>query len=289
MATIDWGGILNPFLGDTSGGPVRDPALLFHDDVFRCFHTALERRHGASGLYVDLTESVDLHHWTRPWRVLASEQNFCSPGNIIRVGGRWLMCFNSYPLEAGGMRGTDAACLWLAESDDLLTWKYPRPMCAERAPRRLDPFLIPYEGRFWCLYNAGKGLGLMVSDDLYTWQQVNRDQPVYGPADTPDFAGVEKPWVVFDGQEFVLFYSAGRSQRGIGTARSRSLVRWRHTGYLDVPPLAWAPGGVSGPSVADCRATHGRWVMACHGEQPENAATVLGLAWSEDLIHWTWR
>ena len=293
MPPVNWAGILNPFLDETSDAAVRDPALFWHDGVFRCLHTALGRRQGAFGLSVDLTESVDLVHWTQPWRVLSSEMNFCSPGNVIRVGERWLMCLNSYPLDPSGARGAEIARLWLAESDDLLVWRHPRPMCPESfhktGRRQLDPFLIPYEGRFWCLYNAGKGLSLIVSDDLYVWHEVNRDQPVYGPADTPDFAGVEKPWVVFDGQEFVMFYSVRRAQRGIGTARSRSLVRWRHTGYLDIPPLPWAPGGVSGPSVIDCRAEHGKWIMAYHGEHVQGAGTALGLAWSDDLIHWGWR
>jgi hypothetical protein len=44
----------------------RDSALLLHDGVIRCFHTAFERTQRTYRLFVDVAESDDLDHWHYP-------------------------------------------------------------------------------------------------------------------------------------------------------------------------------------------------------------------------------
>ena len=143
---VDWSLIRNPFLDREPGVSARDPALLWHDGVFRCFHTAAERREGRYVLFLDVTESQDLAQWFVPRRLTTSELGFSSPGNVIRAGDKWLLCVQSYPIPPGEVYGSEASRLWLMASDDLVTWADPQPIAphgcqaewAESA-RQIDP------------------------------------------------------------------------------------------------------------------------------------------------------
>ena len=60
---IAWPKIRNPVLDREPAVSVRDPALVLHDGLVRCFHTAVERGQGTYRLFVDVAESTDLAHW----------------------------------------------------------------------------------------------------------------------------------------------------------------------------------------------------------------------------------
>jgi len=291
---IDFDRIANPVLDRHPDVFVRDPALLCHAETFHCFHTAAEARPGGYRLFLDVTTSTDLADWTRPRRLTTSELSFSSPGNAIRHEGKWVLCLQSYPIRPGELYGSEDSRLWLMDSDDLLQWPEPRMIapqgCRARwadSPRQIDPYLVAHDGRFWCLYKAKGCLGLLVSEDLADWAEAAVDAPVLGPDDTPDGATVENPCVVRDGDQFVLLFAPCRRGRGVGVARSDDLIRWRDVRYLDFPALPWAPGGPTAAMVLDLREQTGRWVMAFHGERPSPHNAALGIAYSDDLEHWT--
>jgi hypothetical protein len=219
--------------------------------------------------------------------------SFSSPGNALRVAGRWVLCVQSYPILPPDVYGSEDSRLWLMESDDLAEWTAPRPIAPggcraawASSPRQIDPYLIAHDGRFWCLYKARGCLGLLVSDDLAGWDEAAGDAPVLSPDDTPDGATVENPCVVRDGEAFVLFFAPCRSGRGVGVARSDDLRRWRDVRYLDFPHLPWAAGGPTAAMVLDVREQTGKWVMAFHGERPGPHAAAMGIAFSDDLERW---
>ncbi len=275
---------------------VRDPALITQDGVLRCFHTAVEPHADRYRLYVDVIESPDLRVWSAPRRLTTSELNFSSPGNVIKVGGEWVLCVQSYPVPSGQKWGSEDSRLWLMRSDDLDSWTAPEPMhpagCQATwttSHRQIDPYLVAYQDRYWCFYKTSGQLGLLVSDDLHAWQEAVPDRPVLGSGDTPDGATVENPCVVPVAGGFALFFAPCREGRGIGVAYSHDLLAWRDVHYLDFPALPWADGGPTAAVVLDMHTETGDWLMMFHGERhnPRNAHdAALGVAWSQDLEHW---
>ena len=291
---IDFDRIANPVLDRYPDVFVRDPALVYDRGTFHCFHTAAESRPGGYRLFLDVTTSTDLAEWSPPRRLTTSELSFSSPGNAIRHNGRWVLCLQSYPIRPGELYGSEDSRLWLMDSGGLIEWTEPRMIAPEgcraawaNTPRQIDPYLLAHDGRFWCLYKAKGCLGLLVSDDLVDWAEAAADAPVLSGEDTPDGATVENPCVVRDGDEFVLLFAPCRRGRGVGVARSEDLLRWRDVRYLDLPALPWAPGGPTAAMVLDLRRQVGRWVMAFHGERTAPHSAALGIAFSDDLEHWT--
>jgi len=292
--SIDLDRIRNPVFDREPGCSARDPALVFHDGRFLCFHSAFERRKGRNRFFLDVCESTDLAAWTRFRRLTTSMENFSSPGNVLRTADRWLLCMQSYPVPEGGLHGGEESRLWLMESRDLETWSEPRILAAEgcraawaKSRRQIDPCLVEHDGRFWCFYKTAGALGLLVSDDLETWKEASPGRPVLSKADTPDGSTVENPCVLRVEDRFMMFFAPCREGRGIGVAASEDLLAWRGVHYLDFPPLVWAPGGPTAAMVLDARAECGNWLMAFHGERPGPFHAAMGVAWSRDLEHWT--
>lgn len=294
---IDWPALRNPFLDDEPRVSYRDPALVYHEGLFYCFYSHVEPRprEGTFFFNLGMTRSRDLARWESPRLLTSSTLNFSSPGNVLRLKDRWVLCVQSYPIPQGKVFADDSARLWLMESTDLVNWSAPCPMnppgCRARwakTPRQIDPCLVEHDGRYWCFYKTSGALGLLVSDDLKTWREASPERPVLSRQMTPDGCGMENPCVVRDGEEFVIFFARVGEGRGIGVARSRDLLHWRGIHYLDLPKPAWANNGVTAAMVLDLRPQTGRWLMAFHGDRTNVHAHggALGLAWSRDLEHW---
>lgn len=284
---------MNPILDREPQASLRDPAAFFHDGVFYCFHTAVEQRNEDYELFVDVAESRDLVNWSSCRRLTQPGLNFSSPGNIIRFENHWVLCLQSYPTKPGAPYGSDESRLWTMASRDLAHWDEPRLLqpagcqatwCKSR--RQIDPYLVEHAGQFWCFYKSDGKLGLLVSSDMREWREASPDRPVLSGVQTPDGASVENPCVVRDRNEFVLFFAPCRPGRGIGTARSTDLMNWHDVRYLDFPDLAWASGGPTAAMVLETCHEHGRWTMFFHGDRQEPHGAALGLAWSDDLMHW---
>lgn len=283
----------NPILDREPAIFVRDPATIFHDGVYHCFHTAVEIHGDRTDLFVDVMTSPDLEHWSAPRRLTEPGLNFSSPGNVIRHDGKWVLCLQSYPVNPGELYGSEDSRLWLMESDDLEQWSAPRLLQPEGSQaqwtpshRQIDPYLVEHDGQFWCFYKTAGQLGLLVSPDLQTWREASPERPVFSANQTPDGSTLENPCVIRDGEEFVLFFSPCRSGRGIGVARSTDLLNWRDAHYLDFPHLTWAEGGPTAAMVLDTRPQMGRWTMFFHGDREGAHGAALGVAWSEDLENW---
>ncbi len=276
---------------------VRDPALVFHAGVLTCLHTVAEPCGDHYSLYLGVTDSTDLRTWSPPRRLTDSELNFSSPGNVIRVKGEWVLCVQSYPVPPGQAYGSEDSRLWLMRSHDLRTWSEPEPLhpvgCQGHwtpSRRQIDPYLVAYRDRYWCLYKTSGQLGLLVSPDLKHWEEARPDGPVLAAKATPDGSTVENPCVVAtDDGGFALFFAPCRDGRGVGLAYSADLLTWRNVHYLDFPDLPWADNGPTAAAVLDMRPSLGVWLMMFHGERhdPQNAhSAALGVAWSHDLEHW---
>lgn len=288
--------IKNPVLDLAPALCPRDPLLVEHDGVYRCYYTAAEKLPAGFQLHLDEIRSTDLVNWSPPRRLLDGPLGFSSPGSMIRQGGRWIMALQSYPIPPGHDWADESARLWLMESDDLEHWDPPRQIKPEgctanwaKSRRQIDPCVVAHDGKFWCFYKTDGQLGLLVSPDLHAWEESLPDRPVLGRKDTPDNATLENVCLLRDGGEWLMFFSPCRDGRGVGVARSRNLLDWHGVRYLDFPAVDWAHNGPTAPMVIDRREKLGVWLMVFHGEDrrvnPHGAA--LGLAWSRDLDHWT--
>ncbi len=296
MPKLDFSRIPFPTLDRGRMEAVRDPALVYADGRFLCFHTTAVPQAGAYRLSLDLTESEDLCAWTPGRRLADSPQNFSSPGNVIRVGEEWVLCVQSYPVDPGQLWGNETCRLWTMRSRNLRDWTAPQPLhpagCQTAwsgSPRQIDPYLVAHDGRYYCFYKSAGQLGALVSEDFRTWREALPERPVLGRAQTPDGSTAENPCIVWADDCYVMFFSPCRPGRGIGTAVSDDLLDWREFAYLDLPALPWAPGGPTAAMVLDLRASHGRWLMGFHGERetPQNGHdAAIGFFWSDDLRRW---
>lgn len=95
---------------------MRDPAVFEKDGVWHCFYTHLDRRDVEQGnvrLSLARIRSRDLKTWSKPEILLSGPEGFSSPGSILWDGNRFLLCFQSYPVNPGELYGNEDCRLWL--------------------------------------------------------------------------------------------------------------------------------------------------------------------------------
>ncbi|MFC1614315.1 hypothetical protein ACFL5K_03370 [Gemmatimonadota bacterium] len=150
-ARIEWDRVANPFLDRAPLVSSRDPALHYHQGVLRCFYTAVDD----GGLFIDEIHSSDLLNWSEPRRLTEPGLNFSSPGNVIRVGDRWLLCVQSYPILPGEKYGSEESRLWIMSSDNLIDWSEPHQINPDGcrgtwtdSPRQIDPYMLSWQNRY---------------------------------------------------------------------------------------------------------------------------------------------
>jgi hypothetical protein len=243
---------------------------------------------------VAVSRSENLRDWSPPRPLTPQDPslNFSSPGNVVRHGGEWVMCLQTYPRQNGEKYGSAASRLWTMRSRDLHHWTEPQLLRVkgpdvpnDAAGRMIDPFL--YEdparpGRWWCFFKQN-GVSASWSDDLQTWHFAGHTE-----------AG-ENACVFRDGDDHVLLHSP---ENGIGLKRSRDLKTWTDAGLLTLGQAdwPWARGRITAGFALDLRSDprFKTCLLFFHGSGPEDERTMfdhnasIGLAWSDDLLTWRW-
>ena len=284
------------FRGDASTA-YRDPAALFPAGWFRLFFPRVKvGTKGQAYSYLASSRSRDLRQWSEP-RLLTPRDlrlNYGSPGNVVRHGGEWVLCLQTYPRPGGEKYGNADARLWVMRSPDLEAWGEPELLRVkgpdvprERMGRMIDPFLLADRddpGKWWCLYKQN-GVSRSWSRDLRTWTYAG-----HAPAG-------ENACVILDRGEYVLYHSP---ENGIGVKRSTDLAVWRDEGVLTLGQRGWpwAQGRLTAGFVLDLRGEPavGRALLFFHGSAyPESdprggfdSFASIGLAWRTDLTTWQW-
>ena len=282
------------FRGDAATA-YRDPAAIYHEGVVHLFFTLVRKESdGNVYSYTAVSKSRDLARWTAP-RILTPRDrnlNFSSPGNVVRFGGRWVLCLQTYPRPRGEKYGNATARIWTMRSDDLEQWDRPELLRVkgpdvprEKMGRMIDAYLLEDKddpGKWWCFYKQN-GAGMSHSRDLRTWTYFGR------------VAAGENVCVLVDGDEYVMFHSP---RNGIGVKRSSDLRQWKDGGLITLGQKGWpwARGRLTAGFVLDLRRRPGigKYLMFFHGSGPEDERTMfdnhasLGIAWSDDLVRWDW-
>jgi len=290
---IDFSRIESPIMiqGDEINA-YRDPAGHYHDGVFRVFHTLCRKEDdGHYYWYLAVVKSRDLVRWTDPQILTprSRDLNFSSPGNVIRYKGKWMICFQSYPTPNDEIFGNADSRIWTMTSDDLETWSEPRLLKVkgpdvplEKMGRMIDPYLvedISEPGKWWCFYKQN-GVSMSWTRDFETWT-------FWGRADSG-----ENVCVLTDAKGYTIFHSP---RNGIGVKRSKDLRHFEDLAHytLGQDDWPWAQFRLTAAQVLDLRDEPrvGKYVMFFHGERRRHRAhgdASLGLAWSDDLVHWRW-
>jgi len=274
----------------------RDPTAIYHDGVFHLYFTVCRMEAEGAFWYLGHCRSRDLATWSNVERLTVRDRNlnFSSPGNVIRLGGEWIICFQTYPTPNNETFGNRTARIWIMRSKDLQRWGEPEllrvkgpDVPVDKMGRMIDPYLVrdkDVPGRWWCFYKQ-RGVSLSRSDDgLRTWTYVGRHP-----------AG-ENACVLVQGNEYVLIHSP---RNGIGIKRSKDLKAWRDEGVhtLGQADWPWAQGRLTAGFVLDLCAEPriGTYLLFFHGATKAGLAMhrahghgSLGIAWSDDLKTWHW-
>jgi hypothetical protein len=288
------------FKGDETTA-YRDPAVLYYENEFYLFFTLVRTEEGKIYSYTALSHSADLKNWSPAKIITPRDQSldFCSPGNIIRYNGEWIICLQTYPrpdytADQKPRYGTADARLYIMRSKDLENWSTPEIMKVKGSDkeianmgRMIDPYLLEdkdEKGKWWCFYKQN-GVSMSYSYDLFNWT-------FFGYTESG-----ENVCVLNENNEYILIHSPSN---GIAIKRSSDLKNWNDWGKLITlgqNEWDWAKGRITAGTVINLKENEkiGKYIMFFHGSGPKteqegdfdrNAS--IGIAWSDDLLLWGW-
>lgn len=276
----------------------RDPAVIYHRGTFYLYFTVSRITPDSIVNFVAQSESRDLLHWSapRPVTPIAQHLGYSSPGNVVRYGDEWILCLQTYPRpdyrpEQGVRYGNDQARLFIMRSRDLQHWSEPEllpvkgDIPVEEMGRMIDPYLIEDRdepGKWWCFYKQ-QGASMPYTYDFRRWTYFGRTN-----------AGENVSLLTTD-SGYIMFHSP---ENGIAMKRSADMREWQDFGSLITlgqDKWDWARGRLTAGTVLDLRHVRriGHYLMFFHGSGPLtesegdfNRNASIGIAWSDDLVHW---
>ncbi len=277
--------------GDASHA-YRDPAAVFRDGVCHLYFTLVETEpDGGVYMYLAESRSTDLIAWSEPEKLTVRDRskNYSSPGCIVRHGGDYVICYQTYCRENGEKYGNGNSRLYLSRSETLDHWSEAELIRVKGdipeadMGRMIDPYLIFDEaGGLWNCFYKQNGVSRSVSRDLVNWEYRGR------------FDGGENVCIVPKEGRYYMFHSP---ENGIGVKVSGNLTDWEDTGELltlGQSEWEWARGRITAGFVLPLPSGDG-YLMFFHGSGPEDERIIfdthacIGLAWSRDLLHWEWK
>ena len=242
--------------GAFDGKAVDSPFVFRHNGRFYMLYVGFDGK----GYQTALAVSHDLLSWKKEALLFSREE-----------GEAW---------DAGGVAGN-----WILRENELY------------GPARLKKA----GGKYWMVYHSypGEGyeagparIGLAYTEDetLHHWTRL--DNPVLSWEDGADWekGGLYKGCLVESGELYYLFYNAKNSsewlwREQIGVAVSENLLNWKRL-YTE-PVIRNTAGAWDSCFCADpCVVKDGKvWLMFYYGYDGAHAQE--GIAYSEDLLHWT--
>lgn len=272
----------------------RDPAVIHRDGVFHLYCTYVETEaDGEIYMYTVHMRSEDLIHWSEPQKLTPRDKalNYSSPGNIVELDGKYILCLQTYPRENGEKYGNQNARLFTMASENLIHWDEPRLIRVkgevpfEDMGRMIDPYLIfDPKTKLWNCFFKQNGVSRSVSADMEHWEFRGH------------MGGGENASVIAKDGGYYLFHSP---DNGIGVKYSEDLAHWRDVGEtltLGQQDWIWARGRLTAGFVLPYEEEgETLYLMFFHGSGPRDESedfdknASIGLAWSRDLVRWEWR
>lgn len=289
----------------------RDPTAVFHDGSCYCYYSHVEL--GSDGwtyFRLGLSISEDLVHWHGPFLLTERDRrtNYSSPGCILRQGDTFVMCIQSYPTFGNApdkVCGNQDSRIFLIRSRDLLHWSEPELMRVhgDSVPvqvmgRMIDPYIVEdmhEPGRYLVFYKQHpRGVAGRRTETGYPVEYVCYSST----CDLKHFHDEgyvecgENVCVLPDGELYRIYNSP---QNGVACLKTRDFVTFEQEAPLTFGQdrWPWAASRLTAGFVLDGRHEPGvgKYLMFFNGDAP-NAfpfCASLGLAWSDDLINWSYR
>jgi hypothetical protein len=143
--------------------------------VFYVYFTLSEiERDGKIFMYIALSKSKDLNHWSPIQKLTPRDQNldYSSPGNIIRFKNKWVLCCQTYPrlhytTNQMPRYGNADARLFTMESKDLEHWTYQ-----DHVPAGENVCILLENDAYMMFHSPKNGIGIKKSTDLTTWEDI---------------------------------------------------------------------------------------------------------------------
>lgn len=167
--------------------------------------------------------------------------------------------------------------------------RYSEPvmMAEQKEGEVCNPTVIEVGNRLAMLYRysfRGSKIGLAFSDDGRNFTRYESN-PVLAPGESYDKAACEDPRVVrFGGLYYLTYVGAGAEGMGQCLAVSSNLMRWEKKGPC-LRGQGWCADLVKAAVIAPEKSA-GKYIMYFLGQQ-KPWHTQLGLAVSDDLLHWS--
>ena len=243
----------------------RDPACIFWQDAYYLFFTVSEKEKGYMYNRVGMSVSRDLKKWSEIRLLTPKDEklNFCSPGNIVKAGEEYVICFTSYPMPFPYEKrhcADETARLFTMRTRDFEAFSAPELLNpkgdtpVEAIGRMIDPFILPKEDEYYVFYKQN-GVSVSKSRDLKTWEYLGHTE------------GGENACVIQRNEEYWLVHSP---RNGIGFMRSKDLSHWEDVGIttLNQKNWPWAEGRLTAGFAMEAPAgTPHRYLLFFHGSR----------------------
>ena len=174
-------------------------------------------------LHRDPSSPVTRYNIAMMW--ILRENDVTSPGNLVKVKGRYLGAWHAYP-KPGYEDGP--AVIGLCWSDDLLHWELDPPCLRPDDPDAgaweqgglYKPCLVHHDGKYYIFYNAKtkpvikhgrtnwfEQTGVAISSDLRIWKRYAHNPLIHnGPPGSWDSHFASDPCVLRYKNEWAYFY-----------------------------------------------------------------------------------
>jgi hypothetical protein len=284
------------FRGD-SRTAYRDPAAEWVDGVCHLFFTLVETdAEGAVYSHIATSQSRDLKNWSKVRKLTPrTDRDYSSPGNLVKDGDDWVLCFQSYPRPGnrndGVVRYADrTARLFTMRTRDFKVWSSPE-LLRVKGPnvpesemgRMIDPYLVRCPSGGWMCFYKQHGASFSRSQDLREWTFAGRTD-----------AG-ENVCIVQEDGSYWMMHSP---QNGMRLKRSDDMMEWTDVSgriTLGQTRWPWARGRITAGFLLDCsRIRKEKWGLFFHASGPRtedegdfdrNAS--IGVAFSSSLDGFT--
>lgn len=296
--SFDWDGLYNPIFAYKNS--VRDPSAIFHNGLYYLYFTIQFQQFrwdAPEGYQIFMMTTPDFREFTNP--VPITPKGFVSPGNVIQHNGRWIMSITRYPWP------TAVATI---ESDDLVHWSEPHVVVptfhgsywGNDAHGPIDGYIFKWQEQVWMFYSDYKkgthaqhlGLARAKDDACREFENLTVDDALLDSSYYDEFRGIENASIINDGDKLYLFCSVGMPEQHVAVLESNDIMKWPKldkSAELSGLNQDWTKFIAAAQFVADWRKEMGHWIMLYMGArfQDAHARMALGMAYSDDLKHWT--
>ncbi len=220
-----------------------------------------------------------------------SPKGYASPGDLIRLNGRYVLPYQSYP-EVPTM-------LCYSVSEDLRSWSDPVPFLPEalelpwnKAKRVIDPCFVRDGDRLHCFFVGTDRetwgfpvnlVGHAFTEDmtLMHWTITTTDAPLIGVGER-NTDGAENVTVYPVDDRWGMIFSEGLVHQHLAYAEAEDLIHWEIRDRVELAEQPWMSVRYGAPYV--WREEDG-YRMILMGEN-DRKHTTFGLLTSQDGLHW---